>query len=241
MACSVSSLPQPNRFSTVHAFKLLYCVALIFTYPLQLFPVIRILEGKVFRWYRQCRQSRRCPPRRRHSRGCPCFPGAPLEGVTKDDRMDRTDAAKAPAVPVSVPEAVHGAVPGAVPETLPGTADVARMASTSWCQVWVTNSFRGFICVSTAALAVAGASDFSNMVSLIGAFCCVPLAFIYPPLIGLRILPLSLCGRVSLVAALVVGLGSMAFCTWVALSTWGGSSTGSEESACNATTHRWYS
>ena len=234
MACSVSSLPQPNRFSTVHAFKLLYCVALIFTYPLQLFPVIRILEGKVFRWYRQCRHSRRCLPRSRHSQGCPCFPcfpGAPLEGFREGDR---TGAAKAPpAVPVSVP--------GTVPGTVPGAADAARMAGSSWCQVWVTNSFRGFICISTAVLAVAAASDFSNFVSLIGAFCCVPLAFIYPPLIGLRILPLSLCGRASLVAALVVGLGSMAFCTWVALSTWGGSSTGSEESACNATTHRWYS
>ena len=45
---------------------------------------------------------------------------------------------------------------------------------------WLKNLFRLVVCFVTVGVALGGSNNFSNFVALIGSFCCVPLAFIYP-------------------------------------------------------------
>ena len=160
MSIVTLTLPAPNAFAPVHLVKILYSLALIFTYPLQLFPVIRITESKVFK------------------------------------KLNRG--------PVSLP------------------------------RKWLKNVFRLFICACTAGVALAGNANFSNLVALIGSFCCVPLAFIYPPLIAFRTTRLGCCQKGALAVCLVFGLFTTSFCSYRAIATWGGTAE-AQESVCNAT------
>ena len=162
MSVVTLSLPTPNSFSIVHLVKILYSLALVFTYPLMLFPVIRITESKVF---------------------------AKLN---------------------------HG------PITLG--------------RKWLKNLFRLVVCFVTVGVALGGSNNFSNFVALIGSFCCVPLAFIYPHLIAFRLPPLrdslSTPRKVVMAICLAFGLFAFTFCSYRAISTWGGLAE-AQESVCH--------
>ncbi|KAK0521237.1 hypothetical protein OC835_006951 [Tilletia horrida] len=56
----------------------------------------------------------------------------------------------------------------------------------NWKVKMEKNIFRSSIVVSTAVIAWLGASDLDKFVSLIGSVACVPLCFIYPPLLHLK-------------------------------------------------------
>lgn len=48
---------------------------------------------------------------------------------------------------------------------------------------WKKNAFRTFLACLCAAIAVLGESNLDRFVALIGSFACVPLVYIYPPLL----------------------------------------------------------
>nr|XP_019045887.1 solute carrier family 36 (proton-coupled amino acid transporter) [Kwoniella bestiolae CBS 10118]OCF24817.1 solute carrier family 36 (proton-coupled amino acid transporter) [Kwoniella bestiolae CBS 10118] len=51
---------------------------------------------------------------------------------------------------------------------------------------WQKNVFRSMIVVFTSLLSWAGSSELDKFVSLIGSFACIPLCFIYPPMLHLK-------------------------------------------------------
>ncbi|WWD18297.1 hypothetical protein CI109_102747 [Kwoniella shandongensis] len=51
---------------------------------------------------------------------------------------------------------------------------------------WQKNVFRGFTVIFCSLLSWAGSSELDKFVSLIGSFACIPLCFIYPPMLHLR-------------------------------------------------------
>jgi len=83
------------------------------------------------------------------------------------------------------------------------------------------NGVRALIVGTTLAISLLGAEQLNNFVSLIGAFCCTPLAFIYPCLFHLRLLPEApRAVRASNWAIIVVGVGVFFFSTYQAINTW---------------------
>ncbi|KAJ5532293.1 hypothetical protein N7494_008845 [Penicillium frequentans] len=51
---------------------------------------------------------------------------------------------------------------------------------------WKKNAFRFFLVILCAIIGWAGADDLDKFVSLVGSFACVPLIYVYPPLLHLR-------------------------------------------------------
>ena len=85
---------------------------------------------------------------------------------------------------------------------------------------WKKNGFRT-LCVCVCALvAWAGMDDLDKFVSLIGSFACIPLVYIYPPLLHYRALARNGWVKAGDVAMMVVGVVAMVYTTFVTVSQW---------------------
>lgn len=124
-----------------------YCIALLFSYPLMLFPVNRILEKGAGEWLRL-----------------------------------RTGS--------------HTA------------------------QTWKRNAFRCGVVALTLLVAWVGSSELDNLVALVGAFACTPLAFIFPALFHLRLVEQSTFSKAVNIVIIIFGCGVMIFSTWQAIAGW---------------------
>ncbi|CAH0487319.1 unnamed protein product [Peronospora farinosa] len=82
---------------------------------------------------------------------------------------------------------------------------------------WEKNGFRFALVCFTAAIAYFGKEELDNFVALIGGFCSVPLAFIYPCLFHSKLLDE---GRTLDNIVIGIGVFTMIFATSQALSTW---------------------
>lgn len=54
---------------------------------------------------------------------------------------------------------------------------------------WTKNFFRFGVVMATALIAWGGADDLDKFVAIIGSFACIPLVYIYPPLLHMRAYP----------------------------------------------------
>lgn len=102
----ITNYPQDNKL--VNAVQFLYAIAVLVGTPVQLFPAIRIIEGKIF-----------------------------------------------------------------------GRVSGKKDLKTKWKK----NAFRTFVVLVCTAVSIAGSSSLDRFVALIGSFACVPLVYIYPPLL----------------------------------------------------------
>ncbi|RLN86833.1 hypothetical protein BBJ28_00008192 [Nothophytophthora sp. Chile5] len=134
------NLPSAKDSGATMAVQLTYSLALVFTYPLMLYPVVKILEGYLFPHHRQ-------------------------KGYWR----------------------------------------------------WQKNGFRFALVCLTAVIAYFGKEELDNFVALIGGFCSVPLAFIYPCLFHSTLVNE---GRAINNAVIALGLFTMVFATYQAVSTW---------------------
>ena len=92
---------------------------------------------------------------------------------------------------------------------------------------WRKNLFRFAVVMSSALIAWVGANDLDKFVALTGSFACVPLVYIYPPLIHRRALSDSkLSGRLDQVLC-VCGFALMAYTSAITIQSW---ATGAKES-----------
>lgn len=141
----IANYPQNDRL--VNAVQFLYSLAVLVGTPVQLFPAIRILEGKLF--------------------------GSRLSGK-------RNPYIK-----------------------------------------WKKNAFRTILVGTCAGISIAGSQDLDRFVALIGSFACVPLVYIYPPLLHYRGVASEKGGKWGLVAKagdlvlIVAGVLAMAYTTIV--------------------------
>ncbi|KAE9326012.1 hypothetical protein PF008_g16754 [Phytophthora fragariae] len=134
------NLPSAQDSLATMSVQITYSLALVFTYPLMLYPVVKILEGYLFPTHRQ-------------------------KGYWR----------------------------------------------------WEKNGFRFALVCLTAAIAYFGKEELDNFVALIGGFCSVPLAFIYPCLFHSQLVNE---GRTLNNIVIAVGIFTMTFATYQAVSTW---------------------
>lgn len=86
---------------------------------------------------------------------------------------------------------------------------------------WRRNVVRCGIVCTTLLVSYLGLDQLSNMVALVGCFCCTPLAFIYPCVFHLRLLPdASRLSKAVDVAIIAFGIGVFVFSTYQSINTW---------------------
>ncbi|TGZ77921.1 hypothetical protein EX30DRAFT_310631 [Ascodesmis nigricans] len=91
----------------------------------------------------------------------------------------------------------------------------------NWKVKWEKNLFRFAVVISTALISWGGADDLDKFVALIGSFACIPLVYIYPPMLYMRAYPGKERGR--LIALIVFGAVVMVYTTVLTVVKWGDS------------------
>jgi solute carrier family 36 (proton-coupled amino acid transporter) len=166
-----------------------YCVALLFSYPLMLFPAVRILE-------------RAAAPYLFVVSGKEA--GASLLMNGGGGGGEEEEAASSPPSKQS-----------------PAATSMSGRPLPKGHFKWRRNAYRAGIVFVTLLVAYVGSEQLDNFVSLIGCFCCTPLAFIYPSLFHLRIVKgASLFSKAVDVAVLLFGVGILVFSTYEAIAGW---------------------
>ena len=96
-------------------------------------------------------------------------------------------------------------------------------ARQSTATMWKVNAFRSAVVGVTLLVAYGGASQLDNMVSLIGAFCCTPIAFIFPAWFH-AVMVARPTGRRWAEAAdwaiVALGCAILAFSSYMAVTSW---------------------
>jgi proton-coupled amino acid transporter len=150
-----------------------YCLALLFSYPLMLFPAVKILEKAaapyLFTWKRGARKGG----------------GEGVEGGEGGEGQN-----------------------------------VSRRPPKGYFK-WRRNVYRAGIVGVTLLVAYIGSEQLDNFVSLIGCFCCTPLAFIYPCLFHFMLVKdASRTSKVIDVLIMIFGAGILVFSTYEAIAGW---------------------
>ncbi|ORX90511.1 hypothetical protein K493DRAFT_265640 [Basidiobolus meristosporus CBS 931.73] len=91
------------------------------------------------------------------------------------------------------------------------------------------NVLRTLLCLVASGIAYAGSTNLDNFVALIGAFACIPLAFIFPALFHLKAIASSPLAKLGDLSLILIGLCTMVFVTFNTLATW---STAEEANRC---------
>ncbi|KAL1635172.1 hypothetical protein SLS56_001924 [Neofusicoccum ribis] len=89
---------------------------------------------------------------------------------------------------------------------------------------WKKNFFRFFMVMCCALIAWVGAGDLDKFVSLVGSFACIPLVYIYPPLLHYRAVSRTTWQRFADIALIVIGLVMMIYTTALTIRSWVGGS-----------------
>ncbi|KAF2111335.1 amino acid transporter-like protein [Lophiotrema nucula] len=85
---------------------------------------------------------------------------------------------------------------------------------------WKKNFFRFFMVMVCAMLAWVGANDLDKFVSLVGSFACIPLVYIYPPMLHYRAVARNSYAKGLDVALCILGFVGMAYTTVLTISSW---------------------
>ncbi|KAI9797029.1 MAG: neutral amino acid transporter [Piccolia ochrophora] len=88
---------------------------------------------------------------------------------------------------------------------------------------WQKNVFRFFMVMLTSAIAWGGADDLDKFVALVGSFACVPLVYVYPPLLHYRAIARSRTQRIIDLSLVVFGFIVMIYTTTLTLMVWAAS------------------
>ncbi|KAF4550282.1 Transmembrane amino acid transporter-like protein 14 [Elsinoe fawcettii] len=99
---------------------------------------------------------------------------------------------------------------------------------------WKKNVFRFCMVMFCAAIAYAGAGDLDKFVALVGSFACVPLVYIYPPLMHYRVVSTKLWQRVADICLVIFGVLVMVYTTTLTVISWtNGSGGGKSPGYCD--------
>jgi len=80
---------------------------------------------------------------------------------------------------------------------------------------WKKNAFRAFLACLCGAVSILGSNDLDRFVALIGSFACVPLVYIYPPLLHFKGVADNKWSKTGDVLFIILGLAMMAYTTVV--------------------------
>lgn len=82
---------------------------------------------------------------------------------------------------------------------------------------WKKNAFRSAIVLICGGISILGSNNLDRFVSLIGSFACVPLVYIYPPLLHYMGVAQTRWGKAGDVALIVLGVVGMIYTTAITL------------------------
>ncbi|OXV10931.1 hypothetical protein Egran_01308 [Elaphomyces granulatus] len=85
---------------------------------------------------------------------------------------------------------------------------------------WKKNFFRFVLVMLCAFVAWGGAEDLDKFVSLVGSFACVPLVYVYPPLLHLKACSQSRWQRIADIALICLGIIGCTYTTTLTLYNW---------------------
>ncbi|KAF2142086.1 uncharacterized protein K452DRAFT_199692, partial [Aplosporella prunicola CBS 121167] len=85
---------------------------------------------------------------------------------------------------------------------------------------WKKNIFRFCMVICCALIAWAGAGELDKFVALVGSFACIPLVYIYPPMLHLKAVSRTTLARVADIGLCVFGFIVMAYTTILTISSW---------------------
>ncbi|KAH8772729.1 transmembrane amino acid transporter protein-domain-containing protein [Diaporthe sp. PMI_573] len=85
---------------------------------------------------------------------------------------------------------------------------------------WQKNVFRFLFVILCAVIAWAGADDLDKFVALVGNFACIPLVYIYPPMLHYRAVARSALWKISDICLCIFGVVAMAYTTTLTVQSW---------------------
>ncbi|QUC22663.1 uncharacterized protein UV8b_06904 [Ustilaginoidea virens] len=88
---------------------------------------------------------------------------------------------------------------------------------------WKKNIFRFFMVMLCSGIAWGGADHLDKFVALVGNFACIPLVYIYPPLLHYKAVARTRMWRVSDIVLCIFGLAAMAYTTCLTIMSWANS------------------
>ncbi|KAL7625095.1 hypothetical protein AAE478_004309 [Parahypoxylon ruwenzoriense] len=91
---------------------------------------------------------------------------------------------------------------------------------------WQKNMFRFFVVFLCALIAWGGADDLDKFVALVGNFACIPLVYIYPPLLHYRGVARTRIRKVTDIGLCIFGFIAMAYTTSLTVISWASGPSG---------------
>ncbi|KAG6007208.1 hypothetical protein E4U21_006227 [Claviceps maximensis] len=85
---------------------------------------------------------------------------------------------------------------------------------------WKKNIFRFFMVMLCSSIAWGGADHLDKFVALVGNFACIPLVYIYPPLLHLKAVARSRLWKISDIILCIFGFVAMAYTTSLTVMSW---------------------
>ncbi|OAA36294.1 Amino acid transporter, transmembrane [Metarhizium rileyi] len=85
---------------------------------------------------------------------------------------------------------------------------------------WKKNVFRFFMVMLCSAIAWGGADHLDKFVALVGNFACIPLVYIYPPLLHYKAVARSRWWRIADIILCIFGFFAMAYTTALTIMSW---------------------
>ncbi|KAI1201077.1 transmembrane amino acid transporter protein-domain-containing protein [Nemania serpens] len=85
---------------------------------------------------------------------------------------------------------------------------------------WQKNMFRFFMVFLCAAIAWVGSDNLDKFVALVGNFACIPLTFIYPPLLHYKAVASTRSRRISDIVLCIFGFLAMGYATSLTVISW---------------------
>ena len=82
---------------------------------------------------------------------------------------------------------------------------------------WKKNAFRAFLACFCCGVSILGSNDLDRFVALIGSFACVPLVYIYPPLLHYKGVADNKWLRAGDILFIILGVAMMAYTTVVTI------------------------
>ncbi|PHH86484.1 hypothetical protein CDD83_10185 [Cordyceps sp. RAO-2017] len=85
---------------------------------------------------------------------------------------------------------------------------------------WQKNIFRFFVVMLCAAISWGGADNLDKFVALVGNFACIPLVYIYPPLLHYKAVARNRAWKVADIVLCIFGFFAMAYATSLTIMSW---------------------
>ncbi|CAM9020485.1 unnamed protein product [Wickerhamomyces anomalus] len=85
---------------------------------------------------------------------------------------------------------------------------------------WHKNYFRVGVVLSTAFIAWGGASDLDRFVAIVGSFACIPLIYVYPPLLHYKLSANTFWSKAADIAVTALGFSMMIYTSGQTILDW---------------------